>query len=66
MQDNANNKKKDKQGSQDERDISARKMTVRATGQPRYKLADLMEEMPDEFPLVENWDAMSSVGHEKD
>ncbi len=30
----------------------------------RYKLADLMAEMPDGLPLVEGWDTLPAVGRE--
>ncbi|WP_440030384.1 AbrB/MazE/SpoVT family DNA-binding domain-containing protein [Chromobacterium amazonense] len=31
---------------------------------PRYKLADLLAEMPGELPRAEGWDAMPTVGQE--
>ena len=31
---------------------------------PKYKLADLLAEMPDGFPKVEGWDDMTPVGRE--
>jgi antitoxin ChpS len=39
-------------------------MTVEAPTKPRYKLADLMAEMPQGLPSVEGWDEMPSVGLE--
>ena len=33
---------------------------------PRYKLADLMAEMPDGLPMLQDWDAMPAVGKEQD
>ncbi len=51
-------------GSQVELHLSGKKMTVEATTRPRYKLVDLMAEMPDGLPRVEGWDEMPSVGME--
>ena len=31
---------------------------------PKYKLADLMAEMPDGLPMVAGWDEMTPVGKE--
>lgn len=31
---------------------------------PKYKLADLLAEMPNGMPMVEGWDSMQEVGHE--
>lgn len=31
---------------------------------PKYRLADLMAEMPDGFPRVEGWDELPPVGRE--
>lgn len=31
---------------------------------PKYKLADLLAEMPDGMPMVEGWDSMQPVGRE--
>jgi len=42
------------------------KMTVEAPTRPRYKLADLMAEMPQGLPRVEGWDEMPSLGLESD
>lgn len=39
-------------------------MTVEAPSRPRYKLADLMAEMPEGLPLVEGFDEMPAVGLE--
>jgi antitoxin ChpS len=33
---------------------------------PKYKLADLMAEMPDGLPMVEGWDTMKPVGKEEE
>lgn len=51
-------------GSQVELCLIGKKMTVEAPSRPRYKLADLMAEMPDGLPSVEGWDDMPSVGLE--
>ena len=40
-------------------------MTVEASPRSRYKLADLMAEMPEGLPCVEGWDEMPSLGLEK-
>ena len=39
-------------------------MTVSAARKPRYKLADLLAEMPGQLPRVEGWDDMKPVGKE--
>ena len=51
-------------GSQVELHLHGKKMTVEAPTRPRYKLADLMAEMPQGLPRVEGWDEMPSVGLE--
>jgi antitoxin ChpS len=52
------------EGSQVELHLSGKKMTVEAPTRPRYKLAELIAEMPQGFPRVEGWDEMPSVGRE--
>ncbi len=52
------------EGSQVELHLAGRKMSVEAPVRPRYKLADLMAEMPEELPVVEGWDDMRPVGLE--
>lgn len=52
------------EGSQVELHLQGKKMTVEAPTRPRYKLADLMAEMPQGLPRVEGWDGMPSVGLE--
>ncbi len=52
-------------GSQVELHLFGKKMTVEAPTRPRYKLADLMAEMPQGLPRVEGWDELPSVGLEK-
>ena len=50
--------------SQVELHLLCKKMTAEAPTRPRYKLADLMAEMPQGLPRVEGWDEMPSVGLE--
>ncbi|MHA3903508.1 AbrB/MazE/SpoVT family DNA-binding domain-containing protein [Castellaniella sp. WN] len=52
------------EGSQVELHLQGKKMTVEAPTRPRYKLADLMAEMPQGLPRVEGWDEMPSAGLE--
>jgi len=53
------------EGSQVELVLSGRKMVVEAMAKPKYKLSELLAEMPQEFPLVENWDELPETGLEK-
>jgi antitoxin ChpS len=52
------------EGSQVELHLLGKTMTVEAPTRPRYKLADLMAEMPEGLPLAEGWDEMPSIGLE--
>lgn len=52
------------EGSQVELHLSGKKMTIEAPLRPRYKLSDLMSEMPEGLPRVSAWDEMPSVGLE--
>lgn len=52
------------EGSQVELHLLGRKMTVEAPARPRYKLADLIAEMPDGLPRVEGWEDMPLIGLE--
>lgn len=52
------------EGSQVELQLQGKKMTIEAPSRPRYKLADLIAEMPDGLPRVDGWDEMPSVGLE--
>jgi antitoxin ChpS len=52
------------EGSQVELSVAAHQMTISAVHRPRYKLADLLAEMPGELPQVLGWDEMSPVGGE--
>ena len=51
-------------GSQVELNLVGKTMTVEATPKRRYKLADLMAEMPDGLPRVEGWEETPDVGLE--
>ena len=51
-------------GSQVELNLAGKTMTVEATPKRRYKLADLMAEMPDGLPRVEGWEETPDVGLE--
>lgn len=52
------------EGSQVALHLLGKRMTIEAPTRPRYKLADLMTEMPQGLPRVEGWDAMPTVGLE--
>jgi antitoxin ChpS len=52
------------EGSQVELHLMGKKMTVEAPTRPRYKLVDLMAEMPGGLPRVVGWAEMPSVGPE--
>lgn len=52
------------EGSQVELHLSGKKMTVEVPTRPRYKLAELMAEMPEGLPRVEGLDGMPAVGLE--
>ena len=54
------------EGSQVELHLSGKTLTIEAPARPRYKLADLLAEMPDGLPRVEGWDDMPPVGLEQD
>lgn len=51
-------------GSKLELRLMGNTMTVEAPRKSRYKLADLIAEMPDGLPQVDGWDAMPDVGLE--
>lgn len=53
------------EGSQVALRLQGKKLTVEAPARPRYKLTDLMAEMPQGLPMVEGWDDMPSVGLEE-
>ena len=52
------------EGSQVDLLLEGARMTVSAPRKHRYKLADLLAEMPGELPRVKGWDAMPPVGKE--
>lgn len=52
------------EGSHVELHVQGKKMTIEAPARPRYKLTDLMAEMPEGLPRVQGWDEMPSVGPE--
>jgi antitoxin ChpS len=54
------------EGSKVELHLLGNTLTIEAPARPRYKLADLLAEMPDGLPRVEGWDDMPSVGLERD
>lgn len=45
-------------------DFANGQATIRLA-RPKYRLADLMAEMPDGLPRAEGWDAMPDVGREQ-
>lgn len=52
------------EGSQLELRLRGNTMTVEAPTRLRYKLADLMAQMPQGLPRVEEWEEMPAVGFE--
>ena len=52
------------EGSQVDLLLEGARMTVSASRKRRYKLEDLLSEMPGELPRVEGWDAMRRAGKE--
>lgn len=46
-------------------DVAAGTATLRAA-KPKYKLSELLAEMPDGLPMVDGWDTMPVVGKELD
>jgi antitoxin ChpS len=53
------------EGQQVKLRLAGKTMTVEAPSRPKYKLADLMAEMPAELPRVAGWDDMPAVGLER-
>jgi antitoxin ChpS len=53
-------------GSQVELHLAGHRMSIEAPRRPRYKLANLMAEMPEGLPRIEGWETMPSVGLEAD
>ena len=54
------------EGSKVNLQLTGAKMTVEAPPRPRYKIADLMAEMPARLPRVKGWDAMPAAGQERE
>ena len=52
------------EGSQVELLLEGTRLSVNAPRKHRYKLGDLLSEMPGALPRVEGWDAMRPVGKE--
>jgi antitoxin ChpS len=52
------------EGSQVNLLVEGVRMTVSAPQRKRYKLKDLLAEMPAKLPRVKAWDAMKPVGKE--
>jgi len=52
------------EGSQVELHILGKQLIVEAPTHPRYKLEDLLAEMPDGFPRVQGWDEIPPSGLE--
>jgi antitoxin component of MazEF toxin-antitoxin module len=44
-------------------DVSANQVILRIA-RPRYKLTDLLAEMPDDLPRVEGWETLPATGKE--
>ncbi len=53
------------EGSQVELHLLGKTMTIEVPTRPRYKLTDLLTQMPEGLPRVEGWEEMPSVGLEK-
>ena len=52
------------EGSQVDLLLEGARMTVSAPRKLRYKLQDLLAEMPGKLPRVDGWDEMKRVGKE--
>ena len=53
------------EGSKVQLSLEGALMTINVPRKPRYKLADLMAEMPaGKLPMVDGWDAMRPAGLE--
>lgn len=51
-------------GDELETEIQGQTIVIKAVKRPKYKLSDLLAEMPDGIPRVEGWDKMSDIGME--
>lgn len=54
------------EGSKVELQLQGSTMTVQAPPRARYKLSELLAEMPEGLPRADGWDEMPSVGLEID
>jgi len=45
--------------------LEGKTLTVQVPARPRYRLNDLMAEMPDGLPTLDEWDDMPVVGLER-
>lgn len=52
------------EGSQVDLVVSGTQMTVTAPRRHRYKLEELMAEMPEKLPQAEGWDEIAPAGNE--
>ena len=51
-------------GDEQETEIQGQTIVIKAAKRLKYKLSDLLAEMPDGIPRVEGWDKMSDIGME--
>ena len=51
-------------GDELETEIQGQTIVIKAAKRLKYKLSDLLAEMPDGIPRVEGWDKMPDVGME--
>lgn len=51
-------------GDELETEIQGQTIVIKAVKRPKYKLSDLLAEMPNGIPRVEGWDEMPDVGME--
>ncbi len=51
-------------GDELETEIQGQTIVIKAAKRLKYKLSDLLAEMPDGIPRVEGWDKMSDIGME--
>ncbi|WP_373700716.1 AbrB/MazE/SpoVT family DNA-binding domain-containing protein [Neisseria dentiae] len=51
-------------GDELQTEIHGQTIVIKAAKRPKYKLSDLLAEMPEGAPRVEGWDEMPDVGRE--
>lgn len=51
-------------GDELQTEIQGQTIVIKAARRPKYKLSELLAEMPDGAPRVEGWDEMPDVGRE--